>query len=94
MENFLGYLAAFCTTFAFIPQAVKVHKTKSTDDISLGMFTLMTIGLFCWMIYGILLNAAPVILANLITLILSFYIFVMKLKYSKKTVAVPGKDKF
>ena len=41
MEAYLGYFAAICTTIAFIPQAIKVYKTKHTKDISLGMFLLL-----------------------------------------------------
>lgn len=88
MENYLGYFAAVCTTVAYIPQVVKVYKTKSTNDISLGMFSLMTLGIFCWMIYGFLIDALPVILANLITLFLSSYIFIMKLKNSIKAETI------
>lgn len=80
MELIIGYTAAFCTTVAFIPQAYKVFKTKRTNDISLGMFLLLTFGVFLWLIYGLILAAVPIIAANFITLILAFYIFIMKLK--------------
>lgn len=76
----VGYTAAFCTTAAFIPQAVKVYKTKRTRDISLGMFSLMTAGLVFWLAYGLLLSAAPIIVANSVTLVFAVYIFVMKLR--------------
>jgi MtN3 and saliva related transmembrane protein len=80
MINFFGYLSAFCTTAAFIPQAIKVYRTKQTIDISLGMILLMTIGVGFWVIYGVLINALPVITANVITFILAFYILIMKIK--------------
>ncbi len=75
-----GYLAAACTTISFIPQAVKVYRTKSAKDISLGMFSLMTAGVLFWLIYGIMLNSPPIIVANAVTLFLSLYILVMKIK--------------
>ena len=80
MESYLGYLAAFCTTVAFIPQAVKVYKTKHTKDISLGMFSLLNFGFVFWLIYGIILNSYPIILANAITIIFAIYILVTKLR--------------
>jgi MtN3 and saliva related transmembrane protein len=81
MNNTLvGYTAAFCTTAAFIPQALKVYKTRQTRDISLGMFSLMTAGLVFWLVYGLQLNAAPIIAANSVTLVFAVYIFIMKLK--------------
>lgn len=75
----LGYLAAFCTTVAFIPQVIKIWKTKSTKDISLLMFVIFTFGVFCWLIYGILNNDHPLILANFLTFILSMYILIQKI---------------
>lgn len=80
MESYLGYLAAFCTTIAFIPQAVKVYKTKHTKDISLGMFTLLIAGFILWLWYGILLISYPIILANAITIIIAIYILITKVK--------------
>jgi MtN3 and saliva related transmembrane protein len=84
MESIIGYLAAFCTTAAYFPQALKVFKTRQTRDISLWMFLLMTTGLTAWLIYGILISSAPIIAANVITLILAIYILIMKLKLERK----------
>ena len=79
--KYIGFLAAFCTTFAFIPQAVKVWKTKSTKDISLYMFIIFTVGVFSWLIYGITISDMPIILANSVTLVLSLFILMFKIKY-------------
>ncbi len=80
----LGLVAAACTTISFLPQVIKVWKTKSTKDISLGMFSLMTIGLFLWLYYGILTIQIPIILANAISFILALIILIFKLKYANK----------
>jgi MtN3 and saliva related transmembrane protein len=79
--KYIGFFAAFCTTFAFLPQAVKVWKTKSTKDISLYMFIIFTVGVFSWLIYGITTSDLPIILANAVTLILSLFILLYKLKF-------------
>ena len=79
--KYVGFFAALCTTIAFLPQAIKVYKTKSTKDISLLMFLIFTIGVFSWLIYGLIINDYPVILANAITLILSLFILLYKIKY-------------
>ena len=79
--KYIGFFAAFCTTFAFLPQAIKVYKTKSTKDISLYMFLIFTIGVLSWLIYGLIINDLPVILANAVTLILSFFILIYKLRF-------------
>tara|TARA_A100001011_G_scaffold147618_1_gene155744 strand:- start:1117 stop:1377 length:261 start_codon:yes stop_codon:yes gene_type:complete len=79
--KYIGFFAALCTTIAFLPQAIKVYQTKSTKDISLLMFLIFTIGVFSWLIYGLIINDYPVILANAITLILSLFILLCKIKY-------------
>lgn len=80
MESTIGYLAAICTTIAFIPQAIKVYKSKHTQDISIGMFLLMNAGLAFWLIYGIMILSYPIILANALTIIFALYILYMKIK--------------
>jgi len=79
--KYIGFIAAFCTTFAFFPQAVKVWKTKSTKDISLHMFIIFTIGIFSWLVYGFSISDIPLILANSVTFLLSLFILIYKIKY-------------
>ena len=79
--KYIGFIAAFCTTFAFFPQAVKVWKTKSTKDISIWMFLIFNLGVFLWLIYGILIKNYALIFANTITLILSLSILVAKILF-------------
>ena len=77
----LGFAAATCTTFAHAPQFIKVWRTGSTEDISLGMFLVMLLGLLLWLLYGVLSGDAPLIVANAITIVLAGGILFMKLKY-------------
>jgi len=79
--QFIGFFAAFCTTIAFLPQALKVWKSKSTKDISLLMFIIFTLGVFSWLVYGIILYNWPLILANAVTLTLSAFILSYKIIY-------------
>ena len=60
----LGYISATLTTIAFLPQIIKTIQTKSAKDVSMGMFVLFTIGVFLWIIYGILTRTYPVLIAN------------------------------
>jgi len=77
----LGFAAATCTTLAYAPQFLKVWKTRSTEDISLGMLLVMVLGLMLWLLYGLLSGDAPLVVANAITIVLAGGILVMKLKY-------------
>lgn len=77
----LGFLAAIFTTVAFFPQVIKVYKTKDTKSISLSMYVVFTFGVLLWFIYGFYLNSLPMIFANGVTLLSSFYILLMKMKH-------------
>jgi MtN3 and saliva related transmembrane protein len=79
--EWIGFLAAFCTTVAFVPQLVRVVKLKSAKDISLGTFLLFTFGVAMWLVYGLYVGSKPVIASNSVTFCLSLSILVMKLKY-------------
>jgi MtN3 and saliva related transmembrane protein len=77
----IGFTAAALTVIAFFPQLLKVWKTKSTKDISLGMFSIFCSGVFLWLIYGILIQDPPVTIANLLIFIQAFMILMFKVKY-------------
>jgi MtN3 and saliva related transmembrane protein len=77
----LGFAAATCTTLAYAPQCVEVWRIRSTDDISLGMFLVMVLGLALWLLYGLLSGDAPLIASNAVTLVLAGAILFMKLKH-------------
>lgn len=77
----IGILAGALTTIAFLPQVMRIFKTKHTKDLSLITFSIFTIGVFLWFVYGLLLKEIPIIVANGITFILSTVIVVMKIRY-------------
>jgi MtN3 and saliva related transmembrane protein len=79
----LGFAAAFCTTAAFVPQLVRVLKLRSAREISLPTFLMFSIGVFLWLLYGLYIGSKPVIASNLVTLVLSVSILVLKLRYDR-----------
>lgn len=79
--NILGFAAAFLTTTAFLPQVLKVWRSRSTNDISLPMLITFIAGVTLWLVYGVLVKAAPIIIANAITLILNLLILRFKIKH-------------
>ncbi|MDD1728158.1 MAG: SemiSWEET transporter [Methanospirillum sp.] len=76
-----GYIAAFCSTVAFLPQVWRTYKTRHAHDISYSMLLLLMTGMTLWFIYGLVIGEIPVILANGITLILLFAITTMKIRF-------------
>lgn len=77
----IGVVAAVLTTIAFLPQAVKAWRSRSTQDISLTMYALMAIGNVLWLIYGLLLDSLPLIGANIVSLSFTTSILLLKLRY-------------
>ena len=77
----IGLAAATCTTLSFVPQAVKIIKTKHAKDLSLPMYSILAAGIFLWLVYGILIKDLPIILANAIALLFTSTILVLKIKY-------------
>ena len=78
----IGILAGTLTTIAFLPQVLKTWRSRSAADISAGMLLLFSSGLVLWLVYGIAINALPIILANSVTLLLTFAILVMKWRFA------------
>ena len=82
--EFFGYLAAFLTTVAFLPQLIKTLKTKKAEDVSSITLIMFICGVGSWIIYGYKISSSPILIANIITFILNLFILISKLYYSKK----------
>lgn len=79
LADLIGSAAAFLTTLAFVPQVVKTVKSRSTRDISTAMWTLFSAGVALWLVYGLLLSAWPIVVANALTLGLAVTVLAVKL---------------
>ena len=91
MNEYIGIVAAFLTTFAFLPQAWQVIKTRSTGDLSPIMYSCFWVGVVMWLVYGITKGDIALIFANAITALLAgivlFYVI-----YNKVSNENPGED--
>lgn len=81
MNDLIGYIAASLTTLSFLPQALHTFRTRDVSGISLGMYSMFATGVALWLVYGLLLGAWPIVVANAVTLALALAILVMKLRY-------------
>jgi len=79
--EYIGSLAAACTTLCWVPQAVKIIREKQTQGISLITQAVFTVGLALWLTYGLLLTNWPLMLANAVTLVFSLVILALKVRY-------------
>lgn len=77
--EWLGYVAAALTTLSFVPQAWHTFQTRDVSGISLGMYSAFTLGVLLWLVYGVMIGAWPVIVANFVTLALAACILTMKI---------------
>ena len=79
--SWIGLAAVTLTTTAFAPQAIKAWRTRSTQDVSLGMFLMLVVGIALWLTYGLLIDDMPLIAANTVTLGLAGTILAAKLRF-------------
>ena len=81
IADWIGTTAAILTTSSFVPQVVHTLRTKDVSGISLSMYSVFVLGVALWLVYGLLLDAWPIVIANAITVSLATCILAMKLRY-------------
>ncbi len=77
----IGSIAGVLTTAAFLPQVIKVIKTKDTSSLSLGMYLMQVLGIFLWLVHGAVIRDMALLIANAVTFCLASIILFYKLKY-------------
>ena len=80
----IGFLAAILTTSAFVPQVIKVWKTKSSKGLSMTMYFVMFTGVVLWGVYGYLIGSSSVLTANIVTGFLQLIIIFLTFKNKKR----------
>ena len=81
----IGLVAATLTTLAFLPQVIRIWRTRSAEDVSLGTFSMFSTGVVFWLIYGLLEGSIPVIVSNAVTLPLAIAVLALTLRYRRGT---------
>lgn len=77
----IGTVAGTLTTAAYLPQVLQVWRSRSAGDISLTMYAMMVTGASLWVVYGLMLSAWPVVMANGVSLLFLVPILALKLRY-------------
>lgn len=90
--DILGLIAGSLTTIAFVPQLIKVWKSKSAQDISYVMFIMFIAGIVLWEVYGWGIHSMPVILFNVITFMLGLAILILKFIFDREANSSAGKS--
>ncbi|MDD4886230.1 MAG: SemiSWEET transporter [Thiomonas sp.] len=86
LTDLIGYGAAFLTTVSFVPQAWLTVRTRDVSGISLGMYSLFTVGIALWMAYGIIQQSWPLVGANAVTFLLALAVLIMRLRYGARQI--------
>jgi MtN3 and saliva related transmembrane protein len=81
LSDVLGLAAGLLTTLAFVPQILKIWRTKSARDVSLHSFLVFMAGVALWLAYGAVRQELPIVLWNAVTLVLAGAIVAMKVRY-------------
>jgi MtN3 and saliva related transmembrane protein len=84
----LGFGAALCSTVSFVPQAVRILKTRDTGALSAPMYALTTLGFALWLGYGVAKQEWPLIVTNGICFILAAFILTMTLASARQKDAI------
>jgi MtN3 and saliva related transmembrane protein len=77
----LGAVAALITTFAWLPQIMKILREKQARDISLATTAALAFGVFLWVVYGLAIGSVPVIAANTVSFLFIAAIVGLKLHF-------------
>ena len=87
----LGLIAASLTTVSFVPQVLKIWKTKSAGDLSFAMFGTFCVGVVLWLVYGLMLRNLPIIVSNLVTLLLCMAALALMFRYRQHNFGGAGR---
>jgi MtN3 and saliva related transmembrane protein len=79
-----GFVGAGCTTLSFVPQVLKVWRSRSAHDISAGMYLLFITGLAFWLAYGLSIGSWPILIANTLTIVLAAAVLGMKWHFERR----------
>ncbi len=79
MADLIGFMAAVICSISMTPQVIKIYRTKKTQDLSLGAFSVLATGLFLWLVYGLLIHSIPIVAGNAIGVSITLYIIIMKI---------------
>ena len=80
----IGFVAALLTTSAFVPQVIKVWKSKYSNGVSVSMYLILLLGVFLWGVYGYLIGSMSIMIANTVTGLLQLMILILILMNKNK----------
>lgn len=92
LASMIGFVAGVCSASSFVPQVVKAWREGDTEAISKRMYIVTVSAFSLWIVYGVMIASWPIIIFNIISLVLSGAILVLKLRTRKPVVANSAVD--
>ena len=92
LTDAVGLVAGILTTVSFVPQVVKIRRSRSARDISYTMYLCFIAGVSLWLYYGIAIGALPVALNNAVVLLHAVTIIVLKYRAEARPAARESGD--
>lgn len=83
MADVVGYVAGAFIMVSFVPQVVRSWQTRSVGDLSLLMILATLAGTILWLVYGVIINAAPIIVMNVVFGVLVSVLLFLKVRYDR-----------
>lgn len=77
----IGIIAGIFTSSSLLPQLIKIIKEKKVEELSIGMFITLMIGILMWIYYGLLRKDMPIIVFNSFSVLLNISILFLRFKY-------------
>lgn len=84
----IGFIGACLTMFGFLPQVIKMFKTKSVNDVSLFTLAQISVGATLWILYGVERSDPVVVMANAVTLSTLIAAIMLYMRYRKIGIEV------
>ena len=80
----IGLIAGALGMVGNVPQAIKVVRTRQTEDLSLATFATISLAAIAWFTYGCLIGSFSLVLTNIIVFACTATISVVKIIEDKK----------
>jgi MtN3 and saliva related transmembrane protein len=92
VSEIVGFAAGTLTTLCWTPQAIKILRSRDARSISLITQVAFVAGCTLWLIYGLLIGSASIVLFNAVTVALNLLIIALKFRYDEDRQASAAQD--
>lgn len=82
-QHFVGLAGGIVSSVTFLPQVIKIWKTKSAKDLSMMTLFFLTLNVSLWLTYGMIIKDYPLIITNSVVLSMVLMMVYFKLTFKQ-----------